>query len=385
MTPRRLWIVPFVSTLDRFAMPPMLIAISRDLGLPLAQVVNAIGAYVLAYGLLQPVWGILSDRFGLVPTLRAALAVSGVTTMVSALAGDAASLAVARGLAGAFFSAAIPACLVYVGDTVAAGLRQREITRLMSGVAAGTALACGAGGLLAQYGSWRAAFLATGLAALALAVAVGGLPAPPRRAEPGLLAPLVALGRSGWAALVLCLAFVEGLVLLGVLTLLPSAIEASGVDASIAGTVTALYGVAVFVCAPLAGRLSRRLHASRLIGLGAAGAVAGCGLIALRPSVVTASVAAVLIGAAWAFMHSSLQTWATEVLPRARAAVVSAFAGCLFLGGALAAVLAGPLAQADRYAEIFGWAALLAIPLGLTATLGRRRWTRPEGEPSGNK
>ena len=56
-----------------------------------------------------------------------------------------------------------------------------------------------------------------------------------------------------------------------------------------------------------------------------------------------AVVAAVLLGLAWAAMHSSLQTWATEVLPEARATVVSLFAGSLFVGSALAAVVvAGP-------------------------------------------
>jgi len=94
-----------------------------------------------------------------------------------------------------------------------------------------------------------------------------------------------------------------------------------------------------------------------------------------------AVTAAVLLGLAWASMHSSLQTWATEVLPAARATVVSAFAAALFLGSALAAVFTGGLAEAHHYAQIFGWATALAIPLGLFATVGRTRWTRPEGEP----
>ena len=54
----------FVSTLDRFAMPPMLVVIAHDLGVPLADVVRAAGAYFLAYGLSQPLWGIVSDRLG---------------------------------------------------------------------------------------------------------------------------------------------------------------------------------------------------------------------------------------------------------------------------------------------------------------------------------
>jgi hypothetical protein len=93
-----------------------------------------------------------------------------------------------------------------------------------------------------------------------------------------------------------------------------------------------------------------------------------------------ATAAAVLPGLAWAAMHSSLQTWATSVLPDARAAMVSLFAGALFAGSALAsAAVAGP-AGAGQFSAIFGWLAALAVPLALLGTVGRARW-RPPADP----
>jgi predicted MFS family arabinose efflux permease len=76
-------------------------------------------------------------------------------------------------------------------------------------------------------------------------------------------------------------------------------------------------------------------------------------------------------------MHSSLQTWATEVLPGARATVVSLFAGSLFLGSSLAAVAVAGLAEAGEYRTIFVFAGLAAVPLGAFAVWGRARWRRP--------
>lgn len=64
------------------------------------------------------------------------------------------------------------------------------------------------------------------------------------------------------------------------------------------------------------------------------------------------------------------------------ATAVAMFACALFAGSALGALLAGGLAQADRYALIFGWAGVIAIPLGLAATLGRARFTDPERPPA---
>jgi MFS family permease len=58
--PRRLQLASFICVFDRFAMPPMLVAIAHDLDVPLTQVVGAAGAYFLAYGFMQPIWGMLS-------------------------------------------------------------------------------------------------------------------------------------------------------------------------------------------------------------------------------------------------------------------------------------------------------------------------------------
>jgi MFS family permease len=382
-TPRRLQMIAFVSTLDRFAMPPMLIAMAHGLGVPLSAIINAASGYFLAYGLMQPVWGMVSDHVGLVRTMRIALTLSAVCTIAAAFSGSALTLGVTRGLAGGCFSAAIPASLIYIGDTVPAERRQSQVTRLMAGVALGTGLASVGAGVLAEFTSWRLVFVLTGLTALVLVVSLRGLPEPPVvRVHTTVFAPLLAVVRSGPTRLVLALAFLEGMVLLGVLTLLPAAVAATGASASVAGTVTAVYGVAVLAFARLVGPFAHRTRASRLIALGASAAAAGCGLLTLAREPAVALAAAGLLGLAWVSMHSSLQTWATEVLPRVRATVVSAFAGALFLGSAVAAKLAGGLAEAHRYALIFGWATMLAVVLGLFATLGRTRWIASEGEPS---
>jgi predicted MFS family arabinose efflux permease len=73
-------------------------------------------------------------------------------------------------------------------------------------------------------------------------------------------------------------------------------------------------------------------------------------------------------------MHSSLQTWATSVVPRARGTAVAFFAAALFVGSSVASSVAGPLAEHERYTLLFGIASLATIPLTLTAVTGRRRW-----------
>jgi predicted MFS family arabinose efflux permease len=375
---RRLQVTTFVSTLDRFAMPPMLVAMADDLDASLSEVVNAAGAYFLVYGLCQPVWGAVSDRLGRVRTMRLTLLLAGVFTLLSVGAWSALSLAVLRGLAGGFFGAAYPSTLIYVGDTVAIAERQRSIAGLMVGVATGTALASVGAGVLADVVSWRVAFLVTGVGSVVMAWALRRLPEPEAASRPGTVRQaLGAVGRSPVALVVLLFAFVEGAVLLGGLTLLPPAVESTGASAAVAGAVTAVYGVAVYLASRLVGRLAATWHPSWLIWLGAGSAVLGCGLLAVSQEPPMAVVVALLLGLAWTSMHSSLQTWVTEVLPGARAIVVSLFAGSLFVGSALAAVVVAELADAGRYSLIYAAYAALAVPLGLVAGWQRRRWRRP--------
>ncbi|CAM4196299.1 MFS transporter [Kibdelosporangium persicum] len=375
---RLLQLTTFVSTLDRFVMPPMLISIAADLAAPLSEVVRAASVYFLVYGLMQLVWGTVSDALGLVRTMRLTLLAAAVATIAAAFAGDPLWLAITRGLAGGFFGAAYPASLVYVGDTVPAKERQPEITRLMVGTAMGIGLASIGAGVTAQLLSWRAAFIATGVVSIVLAVYLRNLPQPPMtRKGSNVVKAIASVGRTKAALFVLLMAFTEGVVLLGVLTLLPPAVEQSGATPTTAGAVTAVYGLAVFLMTRVVLTLTKRLHPSRLIAIGAGAAVIASALLAIGQTPLITIGAAVMLGLAWTAMHSSIQTWATEVVPDARATMISLFATALFAGSAVAAAAVAGLAEAGAYGTIFFIAGTLTIPLGLFATVGRARWREP--------
>ncbi|MEV6632882.1 MFS transporter [Actinoplanes sp. NPDC051470] len=375
---RLLQTTTFVSTLDRFAMPPMLVAMSGALGVPLSTMVHVAGFYFLAYGVMQPVWGVVSDRLGRVRTLRLSLVLAATASAASACVANTAQLGVARAIAGACFAAAIPAGLIYVGDTVPAERRQPSIAALMTGVAAGTALASATAGALASAVSWRLMFALSAACALVLVVLLRRLPPLPLPPDPEpLLAPAGRVARSPFTLLVLAIALVEGGILLGALTLLPAATEQAGAGPTLAGLVTAVYGVAVFAFARLVGRLSRTRPVWQLIAGGAAACALACGVAAVSRAPVAAAGAAVLLGMGWASMHSSLQTWATEVLPSARATAVSLFAGCLFAGSSVAAVLLAGPADAGRFDIVYAALAVACLPLGVLASVARARWRLP--------
>ncbi|KAA2261984.1 MFS transporter [Solihabitans fulvus] len=367
----------FVSNFDRFAITPMLVLVAAGLGAPLAATVTAASGYFLAYGLSQPVWGLLSDRFGRVRLMRATLLAGAAAGFASALMPNLALLVVTRIVAGACFGAVVPTSLTYVGDTVSARQRQRALSDLMAAMALGTALATAAGGLLAHLVDWRAVFAVPAACAAVCSVAMRGLPEPPRGAAAGVRAQLGRVLRNRWALLVFGLAFVEGAVLLGTMAFLASALEHHGVGAATAGLATAAYGVGVWVSSRLVKALSQRRPVWQLMTVGGTLMVLGYAVVAAQVTIATVTVTALLLGGGWSFLHSSLQTWATSLAPEARGTAVAFFAAALFVGSAAASSADGVLAERGSYPLLFGIAAVVAVPLTVAAVVGRRRCREP--------
>ncbi len=249
----------FMSSFDRFAIGPMLVVMATDLGEPLAAVVALAGAYFLAYGLSQPLWGVLSDRLGRVRLIQFTLLVGGAASIASGFAPNLAVLLVLRIIAGACFGAVVPTSLTYVGDTVELSARQRALSDLMATMAVGTALATALSGLLAHSFGWRSVFVLSGVCSLIPGLLVGRLPEPQRAPVAGNIAvQLQTAIANRWALLLYALVMVEGGALLGMLTLLPPALSEHGVNVSLAGLATAAYGVGVMAFSRLVRPLARR-------------------------------------------------------------------------------------------------------------------------------
>ena len=377
--PRLLQLAAFFSSFDRFAIAPMLLTIAASLGASLTEVAATASLYYLLYGLMQPVWGMLSDRLGRVRVMRLTLFGAAFAGILSSLAPNLTVLIVARALAGGLFAAVIPASLVYIGDTVGMGSRQAALADLMAASAVGTALATVLGGLAAYLDGWRVAFAAPALAGAALAVLLARLPEPKAFSEQKREGPLAQAGRvlvQPWALAVIGIVLVEGAVILGFLTFLAPSLESAGFSPAVAGLAVGLYGLAVLGWTRTVKLVANRLGASALILIGAGMLSLGYASGAVGQSLASVSAAAIFVGGGFAFMHSTLQTWATEVVPEARATVISLFAAALFAGSGVATMAAAPLAEAGSFDLLFALGALVAVPLGFFASLARHRYSR---------
>ncbi|OLT14525.1 permease [Pseudonocardia sp. CNS-139] len=372
---RLLQLTALTSTCDRFALAPILVAIGRDFGAPLSAAAAVASTYFLAYGLMQPVWGMVSDRIGRVRVMRVALLGGVLAGVGSAFAPDLVTLGITRTVAGGCFAALIPATLVYVGDMWPPQVRQRPLSDVLAASSFGIAVATAGAGALADLVGWRTVPAVTGAAAAVLWLALRRLPEPDRPPVTGSpLRSVATVLRHRWALAVFALVLVEGVVVLGTLTYLAPAVQYLGSSAAVAGLVAATFGVGALGWSRLVRLLVGRLPAAGLAAVGGGLLVAGWGVLAIAVTIPTIAVAGLVLGGSWAFLHTTLQSWATDVVPHERATAVAVFAALLFLGSSAGTAAAGPLADAGAFHTVFVVALVIAVPLAAAAWFARSRY-----------
>lgn len=376
---RLLQLASAISAFDRFVVVALLVSISVDLDVRLGAVAPVAGWYFLCYGLSQPFWGLCSDWLGRARTMQVALAMTAVGGLASALAPTLPLLIAARAFTGACIAAVVPSALIYVGDAVPLAHRQRTLTDINSATAVGITAATVLGGFVASSLSWRVAFLLPVLPAVALVVGLRWLPPPP--SSPARRGRVVTVLRHTWGRAVLGLAVLEGFILLGLLTYFAPSLESHGFTASTAGAVVGCYGIGLLIASRVVRRLALSTTPATFLVSGSLGLAVAYVAVALSQSGWVVASAALLVGAAWAALHSTMQTWATEVVPGSRAAMVSLFAGMLFAGGGLGTAALAPLAGALRWQPLFVTGAVLALLFGGLAATTQRTYARYDTSP----
>jgi predicted MFS family arabinose efflux permease len=375
----------FVSMLSSRLCDAMLPALATTFATSTAQAASVVTGFALAYGALQFVAGPLGDRHGKPRVVALACLFCAVASAAAAFATSLSMLTLARVAIGAGSAAIVPLVLAWIGDTVAAERRYEALARYSSATITGTLLGAWAGGALTQWLGWRAAFgtvaPAFAVVGLVLLAQVSRLGGPSSGARTGAARTPYRVAVRGllslpWARRVYLVVMLEGLLVFGVLTFVPSLLhERLGITLSQAGAVVAAYGLGGLAYSRAASHLLRRLAPRQVARAGALLMGLGLMLIASMRGVPWAALGCALAGFGFFAMHNTLQFQATQLAPQARGLALSFFAASFFFGQSMGVPLAGWTLTHTEAAWTYGGAALGLVVLG---TLYTAMWARHE-------
>lgn len=364
---------------------PLLPQLAFEFLVSAGQAAHAVSFFALAYGLFQLLYGPLGDRYGKYRVIAWAALAGVVGALGSALATDFSWLLVFRTLSGVTCAAAIPLAMAWIADNVPYERRQPVLAYFLIGQIFGVIGGQALGGLLADLTGWRGAFwFMVVIAALVGALLVSEVLRSPRIDAAGaagtpsasFLQRFAAVGRVGWARLILVGVCLEGALVFGGLAFIPTFLHARfGLSLTQAGALMGLFGL---------GGLSYALFARQFVGkLGERGlAVAGGGalgaaflLLAFAPQWSVAMPAAWLAGIGFYMLHNTFQLNATQMVPEHRGTAVALFASWLFLGQAAGVSLNALVIDHFGYVPAFLVPAL-GLPLiggAFALLIGRRQ------------
>lgn len=370
----------FASGAGMRLLDPLLPMVADSLHVTVAGTSALVAGFMLSYGLGQVVLGPLGDRLGKLRVVAVAVTLYGLFVAACGGASGMMALVALRAASGLFAGAIIPLIMAHLGDAVPYADRQATLGRFMTGMVMAQMLTGPIAGIVGSHGGWRMAFVVLGVFAVgvgatltarlgrALWRATADLG---RGAVPGPIAYLRLLRRPVGQWLLLS-AFLDGLCLFGGAFPYVGAfmIDEFHLSATAAGLIVAGFGVGSFVYTRFARPLVRRFGEGNLLLLGGLGVSAGLIGLALTPGWAVAAALQALMGLTFYMFHGVLQARATEVLPEARGAAVSAFALALFLGQAVGALAFGGLLAAHGYRFGFMTAALAMIAVTIFCRWG---------------
>lgn len=364
MTPLA-WLIALAAavSLDARIIPAVLPAVAASLAQSPGNAGLGMTAYTLAYGTMQLVWGPLSDRHGRVRVIRLSALLFAAGAALTAASGSLAAFLLARLLTGMFAAAVIPTTFAYIGDTVPYARRQTILARFNTVTQGAQAFAATVAGTVTELVSWRPVFGA--FAALTLVVVALMRAGEPARAAAAAPTRYLDILRLATARRLYRAIFLEGFCVWGASTYFGVlAGQRFGWSDLQIGLSLAAYGTGTVAGGLVVARLVERLGERALARAGGGLLAAGFGGLAL-PAPWPAFVAGVaLAGFGLAWLHTTLQTRATELHPSARGRAIAVFAFGFFVGGACGTAAFGRLVDAGLIGVVMLVAGLALLAIG---------------------
>jgi predicted MFS family arabinose efflux permease len=382
----------FSSMASMRACDSLLPSLADEFSVTLGTAAYTISVFAVAYGVAQIILGPAGDRFGKPRVIGWAAVVCALANIGVAMSGSLDQAVAWRVLAGGAAGGIVPLSLALIGDRVPYESRQVVLARLMTATLMGMIAGQWVGGMLADAMGWRTVFLGlAGLFSLAALPAFNthrrerALPSPTQTASKGnFFNQLRQVLRNPWARCILAAVGLEGAFVYAAMSFVPSYLHhAFGLSLGEAGAVMALFAVGGLLYAVGAPTLIRRLGEVGLVQASGWSLALAMGALTFAPSWHWGMLACLLGGLGLYFLHSVLQTHATQMLPDLRGTAVASFVIFLFVGQSIGVVAAAEVV--DRVSPRWVFAASMLVLPAVALWFSRKLRRRAQAAASANR
>ena len=353
-----------VSAADNWFVSPALPAIAQALAIAPSAAAVILTAYLVPYGLLQPLCGAVGDAVGRVRLLRTIVAGLAASTIICSIAPTLEALVAARIITGCFAAGIITVSQAIVGDVVSEQDRQGAIGLLMGITFTGQGLSAGLGGIICDLVGWRAAFVCFGILGALAWLGTMRLREPGKKpgsssselAEPFRPAEFLSNAARiffGHGRAVYITACSTGIIFLGVYGFMGTFLaEKCGLASTQAGLLMMFYGLACLAGGSVSGRIGAVRGSRGVIAVGETSGIAACALLStsvLTGSWIPALGAAACLGFGYILVQPTLVTLSMDIDPRHSGLCTGLIGLGVFAGGGVGSIVGGALIGAGSY------------------------------------
>jgi predicted MFS family arabinose efflux permease len=350
----------FISAADNWFVSPVLPAIAKSFGASISQTGAILTAYLIPYGVMQPIYGFFSDRYGKSKTLKAIVYGLAIGTLGCAFSSSLPMLCIFRIITGFFAAGIITISLAFIGDTVPAVYRPVYVGRFMGIVFLGQGISAGLGGVFAKYLSWRVAFAFFFMVAIVVEVLLRELPDNVSASNQlSFIRELRYVLMSPKGKKMFPLAFAAGFLLLGIYSYLGSFLnKALGLNYLQGGLIIMFYGLSCLLAGTLVGKSGQKIGRPATILLGGFFGLCTALLLVFLPFWQTGILATISLGFGYIFIQSTLATAAFDVSTQNTGLSSGLIGLCLFGGGGIGTAFGSSVLAKAGYKDL--WLLFLA-------------------------
>ena len=357
-----------VSAADNWFVSPALPAIAQALAIAPSAAAVILTAYLVPYGLLQPLCGAVGDAVGRVRLLRIIVAGLATSTVICSIAPTLEALVAARIITGCFAAGIITVSQAIVGSVVSEQDRQGAIGLLMGITFTGQGLSAGLGGIICDLVGWRVAFVCFGILGALAWLGTMRLRKPGKQPEGGSSAPAEPFRPAeffsnaariffGHGRAVYMTACSTGIIFLGVYGFMGTFLaERCGLASTQAGLLMMFYGLACLTGGSVSGRIGAARGSRGVIAVGETSGIAACALLcasALTGSWIAALGAAACLGFGYILVQPTLVTLSMDIDSRHSGLCTGLIGLGVFAGGGVGSVVGGALIGTSGYLTLW--------------------------------